>query len=63
MLGDRQGQPGWGSEHLVELWVSPFTAGELDQMAFQVPSNSQTQPEPESEVKQRLEESVESEPA
>jgi len=28
--GDTQGQAGWGSEHLMEL----FTAGELDQMTF-----------------------------
>ena len=29
---------GWmGSEHLMELWVSPFTAGGLDQMAFKGP--------------------------
>ena len=35
--GDTQGQAGWGSEHLMELWVSLFTAGELDQMAFKGP--------------------------
>ena len=28
---------GWGSEHLMELWVSLFTAGELDQMALKGP--------------------------
>ena len=28
--GDSQGQAGWGSEHLMELWVSLFIAGELD---------------------------------
>ena len=32
--GDTQGQAGWDSEHLMELWVSPFTVEELDQMAF-----------------------------
>jgi len=32
--GDTQGQAGWGSEHLMELEVSLFIAGELDQMAF-----------------------------
>jgi len=32
-----QGQAGWGSEHLMEVWVSLFTAGELDQMAFKGP--------------------------
>ena len=37
---DTQGQAGWGSEHLMELWVSLFTAGELDQMVFTVPFNS-----------------------
>ena len=29
--GDTQGQAGWGSEHLMELWVSLFIEGELDQ--------------------------------
>ena len=28
---DTQGQAGWGSEHLMELWVSLFIEGELDQ--------------------------------
>jgi len=28
---------GQGSEHLMELWVSLFTAGERDQMAFKDP--------------------------
>ena len=32
--GDIQGQAGWSSEHLMELQVSLFTAGELDQMTF-----------------------------
>ena len=32
--GDTQGQAGWGSEHLMELWVSLFIAGELDWVAF-----------------------------
>ena len=32
-----QGQAGWGSEHLMELWVSLCTAGEWDQMAFKGP--------------------------
>ena len=36
-LGDTQGQAGWGSEHLTELWVFLFTAGGLDQMAFTSP--------------------------
>ena len=27
--GDIQGQAGWGSEHLTELWVSLSIAGEL----------------------------------
>jgi len=31
--GEHQGQAGWGSEHLMELWVFPFSAGALDQMA------------------------------
>ena len=35
--GDSQGQARWGSEPLMELWVSPLTAGELDQMAFKGP--------------------------
>ena len=29
-----------GSEHLMELWVSPFLAGEWDQKAYRVPPNS-----------------------
>ena len=34
----RQPRSGWrGSEHLMELWVSLFVAGELDQMAFKGP--------------------------
>ena len=32
--GDTQGQTGRGSEHLIELWVSLFSAGGLDQMTF-----------------------------
>ena len=28
--GDIQGQAGWGSEHLMELWVTSCTAEELD---------------------------------
>ena len=29
---------GWtGSEHLMEQWVSQFTAGEMDQVAFKGP--------------------------
>ena len=35
--GDVPSQAGWGSEHLMELWVSLLTAGELDQMAFHGP--------------------------
>jgi len=31
---DTQGQSGQGSEHLMELWVSLFIAGEWDWMAF-----------------------------
>jgi len=31
---DTQGQSGWGSEHLMELWVSLCIAGEWAQMAF-----------------------------
>jgi len=34
---DSQGQAGRGSEHLMELSVSLFIAGELDQMAFKGP--------------------------
>lgn len=30
VLGDIQGQAELGSEHLMELWVSLFVAGELD---------------------------------
>jgi len=30
--GDTQGQAGWVSEHVMELWVSLCTAGGLDQM-------------------------------
>jgi len=32
--GDIQSQAGRGFEHLIELWVSLFIVGELDQMAF-----------------------------
>ena len=35
--GDTQGQAGWGSEHLMELWVSLFTAGEINLIAFKGP--------------------------
>ena len=31
---DTQGQAGQDSEHLMELWVSLFTEGEWDQLAF-----------------------------
>jgi len=34
---DTQGQAGQGSEHLMELWVSLFIAGDLDHMAFKGP--------------------------
>ena len=34
---DTQGQARQGSEHLMELWVSLFIAGPLDQMAFKGP--------------------------
>ena len=37
MPEDTQGQAGRGSEHLVELWVLLFIAGEWDQMAFKGP--------------------------
>jgi len=30
-------QAGWGSEHLMELWVSLLSAGELDQTTFKGP--------------------------
>jgi len=34
----RHSRSGWmGSEHLMELWVSVFTVGDLDQMAFKGP--------------------------
>ena len=36
-LGDFQDQAGWGSEHLMELYVSLFTAGELDWITFEGP--------------------------
>jgi len=32
-----QGQAGWGSEHLVELWASLFIARGLDKMTFKGP--------------------------
>lgn len=32
--GDTEGDDGWGSEHLTELWVSLFVAEELKQMTF-----------------------------
>ena len=35
--GDTRGQAGQSSEHLMELWVFLFIAGELDQMAFKCP--------------------------
>jgi len=35
--GDTQGQAGWGCEQLMELWVSLFTTGERDRMAFKGP--------------------------
>ena len=38
--GDTQGQAGWGSEHLMELWEFLCIAGELDQMGLEIPSNS-----------------------
>ena len=37
VLGDTQGQAGRGSEHLMELWVSLFIAGEFDQLASKGP--------------------------
>jgi len=35
--GDSQGKAGWGSEHLMELWLSLFIAGELDYMTLKGP--------------------------
>ena len=35
--GDIQGQAGLGCEHLMELYVSLFIAGELDQMTLKGP--------------------------
>ena len=35
--GDTQDEVGWGSELLMELWVSLFIGGQLDQMAFKGP--------------------------
>jgi len=32
--GDTRGQAGWGSEHLIELLMSLFIAGELSLIAF-----------------------------
>jgi len=37
VLGDTQSQAGWGSERLMELWVSLFIAGELDQVTLKGP--------------------------
>ena len=34
---DIHGQAGWGSEHLLELWVSLFIAGVLDKITFKDP--------------------------
>ena len=38
--GDTQGQAGWGSEHLMELWVSLFSAGSGTRWLSRLPSNS-----------------------
>ena len=35
--GDIQGWAGQGPEHLMELWVFLFIAGELEQIAFKGP--------------------------
>ena len=35
--GDTQGQAGQGSEHLMELWMSLFIEGELDQLTLKDP--------------------------
>jgi len=35
--GDTQGQAGWGSEHLIVLYMSLVTAGELDKMTSKGP--------------------------
>ena len=37
ITADTQGEAGWGSEHLMELWVSLLIAGQLHQMAFKGP--------------------------
>ena len=37
VLRNSQGQAGWGSEQLMELWVSLFSAGKLEKMAFKGP--------------------------
>ena len=34
VLRNSRGQAGWGSEQLMELWVSLFSAWGLDWMAF-----------------------------
>ena len=33
--GDTQSQAGWGTDHLIQLQVSLFIAGELDYMTFE----------------------------
>ena len=40
VLGDTQGQAGRGPEHLMELWVSLFSAGSWARWVLSVPSNS-----------------------
>ena len=40
ILGDMEGQAGWGSEHLMELRVSLCTAGSGTRWPLRVPSNS-----------------------
>ena len=39
ILGDIQGQTGQDSEHLMELWVSLFIAGNGTKWPLKVPSN------------------------
>ena len=42
ILGDIQGQAGWGSDHLMELWVPLFIAGGLDHRTFKGPFQLKT---------------------
>jgi len=40
VLGDTQGKAWQGSEHLMELWVSVFIAGDWTRWPLSIPSNS-----------------------